>query len=353
MMINRKINGVGLIELLIALVISSLSLVAVVQLFIQTKVSYVSNEAITRLQENGRFGIQMMARDIRSADFWGCMPTRDGDAGLNIDPLIANLVDSGGGAVTLYDDAIFGVDGGTGAAIAGSTQQPDTLTIISAQTARAYPLAANKVESGDPVPFTVEGDSGIDQGDLVMVGECTHAQIFQVTNEPDPTPVPSGERVAILQHATGGVTGNPNPRNATNQLERPFTDKAMVYPRMRTVTYSVGPDGTSPLNALLRNGQPIVTGVENLQIQYGLDTDGDSVVDRYVPANNVADFAQVMSIRIGLLVRSPDARNETAADYNLLGQSVAAASITAEANNLFPSRRVYTQTIAFRNREQY
>jgi type IV pilus assembly protein PilW len=159
----------------------------------------------------------------------------------------------------------------------------------------------------------------------------------------------------VLQHATGGVSGNPNPRNASNQLERPFTEKAMIYPRVRTVTYSIGNDTASGLSALLRNGQPIVTGVENMQIQYGLDPDGDGVVDQYVSANDVADFSAVASIRVGLLVRSPDARNESASGYVFFDASnpVNASSITVEAgdNNLFPSRRVYTQTIAFRNRQ--
>lgn len=355
-----KQSGIGLIELLVALVISSLVLLAVVQLFIQTKISYVSNESLTRLQENGRFAIQMIARDIRSADYWGCLPQVTGNAALNVSPLVANLVDSGGNPVTAYNSGINpgvanGGESGTGTGPAGATQLPDTITLVSAQTANNYPVAAT-AQGTDAVSFTVTGDSGIDAGDLVMIGECTHAQIIQVTNEPDPSTIPSGERVAMLQHSTTDPVGNPNPNNASASLQYTFTENAIVYPRVRNITYSIddGSGTVSGLPGLMRNGAEVASGIENMQIQYGLDTDSDGVVNQYVSGNSVGDFEQVISIRIALVVRSPDARNGNAASYKLMGEgstgTVNAASITPDANGLYPDRRVYTQTIALRNR---
>ena len=51
--------------------------------------------------------------------------------------------------------------------------------------------------------------------------------------------------------------------------------------------------------------QEIIPGVENMQVQRGIDTDGDNVVDRYVdPEFPGTAGSKVISLRLWLLVRS-------------------------------------------------
>jgi type IV pilus assembly protein PilW len=77
-----------------------------------------------------------------------------------------------------------------------------------------------------------------------------------------------------------------------------------------TVTnqYAVSTDasGVSHLvcNTANDNGQPLAEGVEDMQILYGLDVGGNGVPDRYVDADNVGDWSQVVSIQVALLVSS-------------------------------------------------
>ena len=91
----------------------------------------------------------------------------------------------------------------------------------------------------------------------------------------------------------------------------------------------------------------LIEGIENMQILYGADTNADNAPDYYVPAGTVGlNMAQVVSIRISLLVRTID--DNLAAQtllYNFNG-----------VNNIDPGdrriRRVFTSTIALRNRLQ-
>ena len=69
---RRSQCGFSLIELMISLVISLFMLAVVGQLFITNKAVYTQNNSLARLQENGRFAMEFLVRDLRQADFWGC-----------------------------------------------------------------------------------------------------------------------------------------------------------------------------------------------------------------------------------------------------------------------------------------
>jgi type IV pilus assembly protein PilW len=95
----------------------------------------------------------------------------------------------------------------------------------------------------------------------------------------------------------------------------------------------------------------VVQGVENLQLLYGEDnTAGDSVTNatRYVTADNVTDWDNVVSVRIGIIVnsQSPVATSNDDVAYTLLGQT----PIAAGADHM--RRRAYTTTAVVRNRMQ-
>lgn len=77
---NSRTRGFTLIEMMVALAISTLLLMGVVALFISSRASYETTEQLSRIQENGRFSLDQFATDIRSAGFQGCArgttPTR-------------------------------------------------------------------------------------------------------------------------------------------------------------------------------------------------------------------------------------------------------------------------------------
>lgn len=62
-------RGLTLVEILVALTISAFLIAGVIQLFVGSKQTYRGHDALSRIQENGRFAIDTMARDIRMAGY--------------------------------------------------------------------------------------------------------------------------------------------------------------------------------------------------------------------------------------------------------------------------------------------
>ncbi|MCU9946814.1 PilW family protein [Pseudomonas sp. PDM13] len=58
-------RGLSIIELMVALVLSLILLTGVIQVFLSTKQTYATNDAMSHLQENGRFALEFIARNAR------------------------------------------------------------------------------------------------------------------------------------------------------------------------------------------------------------------------------------------------------------------------------------------------
>lgn len=67
---TRYQRGLTLVEILVAMVISAFLIAGVIQIFISSKQTYRSYDALSRIQENGRFALETMSRDIRAAGYY-------------------------------------------------------------------------------------------------------------------------------------------------------------------------------------------------------------------------------------------------------------------------------------------
>jgi len=95
-----------------------------------------------------------------------------------------------------------------------------------------------------------------------------------------------------------------------------FTDHATDgLPSLRRVDLVNGPKVED---------QVILPGVENMQIQFGVDTNKDRSVDQYVNADQVADWTKVYSARVWVLVRTKtvDKTIDTSQTFTMAGNSV-------------------------------
>jgi type IV pilus assembly protein PilW len=135
---NQK--GLSLIELMIAITLSIFIVAAMISLFVNSKQNYRMNENMSRLQENARFAVSFLSRDIRMADYRACV-TED-------------RLPNGSGL-----PAIAGQDGTAGA--------PDTITVRWQSNACGIALAPETTvfsiqtgASGSPALFrSVNGDA--------------------------------------------------------------------------------------------------------------------------------------------------------------------------------------------------
>ena len=348
-------RGIGIIELLVALALGSIVSIAVVNLFVQSKAGYVQRENVSRLQENGRYALQLLTRAVRSADYWGCIPTFKDNASRVIKDVSIAIT-----GLTNPAEGVIATDGAAGANDAGYPTLTDTITVSGIQGGRTFPIPAGMGmltgESAITIDVGALTITGIQQNDLLVVSDCSNADVFQVTNNVDAT-VTGG--LATIQHAVAA----PSPfANANPWLSNNYGPDASVYSGfVADVQYTIVDDDhdgdpTTPVIPTLARQvgatpTPLVPGVENIQVVFGVDTDGDNQPNRYEnPADvvGIADWESVVTARISILVRSPDARNDTGYSYTMEGNTI--TPTTADAIGKFPSRRVFSTTVNLRNR---
>lgn len=115
------------------------------------------------------------------------------------------------------------------------------------------------------------------------------------------------------------VGGTPNTRNNSDTLRIRFQGEGGVHNCRGTAVGTVGDpqetgfelyvneDDTLVCHVFGGDSQPLVENVERFEVRYGLDTDDEVGVDRYISDLGGADPTEVRSIRVQLLLRSPDA----------------------------------------------
>jgi type IV pilus assembly protein PilW len=67
-----RARGVSLVELMIALALSAFLLLGLAQVFAASRAAYQTAEALGRVQENGRVGLDFVSRDLRMSGHMGC-----------------------------------------------------------------------------------------------------------------------------------------------------------------------------------------------------------------------------------------------------------------------------------------
>jgi len=319
---SKNQTGMTLVELMVAMTLSLVILAGVIQVFISSKQSYRLNDAMSRVQENGRFAINFLVKDIRMAGFYGCASGTTPTNHVNS----AGSYDYGG-------PPIEGTDGASGTA--------DTLIIRAATPSDILLTASMPLVSAD---LKTTSPSGLAEGDIIMVSDCASSDVMQITGPSGTGPSDTGNVV----HNTGVGT----PGNATKNLSKAYGTDAVVM-KMNEFTYSIQ-TGASGQPALFRNNNngtamELVEGVDNMQILYGVDTDADSnkVANIYSDATTVDaanNWNNVVSVRISLLLQTID-DNVASSEIDYFYNGVNNSPTTGRK-----LRRVFTTTINVRNR---
>ena len=89
---KRGQAGLSLVELMIAMVIGLVLMTGVLQIFLGSKRVYTTQDALSRIQENGRLAVDFLSRDTRMAGYAGCASGANSSLhnGLNINPSTAS-----------------------------------------------------------------------------------------------------------------------------------------------------------------------------------------------------------------------------------------------------------------------
>ena len=361
-------HGISLIETLLALVLSSIISILVVQSFSQSKFLYLDGESRARAQENGRYAMQLLTKAIRSADYWGCIPSLEADTEGKVSWPSHAVLNNVHGLAQL--EGIKGREGDH-TATPSFPHHPDTLTISSLVSNRTYPLQVSlSAGHSDDIIINLQhaNDTTIKANDLAMISDCVNAQIFQITNNVnqsiDNSTTPHTARLAH------GVTPHPDFHTPYHNLDSTIgysfraAQSMLFHGQIVSQTFTIEPhydhDGsstTAALPCLMRalNNDPwqcVATHVESLQLHYGEDltVPADFHADRYVSAQAVDDWTKVVSVKVSLLVRSDQARNTQAVGFDLDDIRVDIEQIAPASNGLFYSYTPISSTITLRNR---
>lgn len=357
--LHSRQKGLTLIELMIAVVLGLLLVTGVIKIFTGNNQTYRVTEAHSRLQDNARFALDILSKDVRSAGFSGCRPVGKIE--------IISIANAPMPVLMEPDNIIGGNEftdpgwtpnllGALGAVVAGT----DVITMQHAVSCGAT-LTSGMDNADGPIPV-FSNSCGIKINDPLMISDCTHAHIFRATDVSTASGIEHSLANLVLDpKIIGNSTVNFCTTNASDAAGNCLTDKKYNYDSevykfastsyfIRLSTAGGGPSlwkfdhgravagGVNPIE--------IIEGIENMQIVYGLDTNDDDTVDNYQTANmiNNAQWEQVVSARISLLAQTIE-NNLTTSDQNVIynGQSV-----TGDGK----LRRVFTSTISIRNRVQ-
>jgi len=360
-------RGVTLVELMVALALALVLTAGFIQVFLSNRISYAFNEGMSRIQENGRFALDTLNFRIRMAGYVGC---------LSEVPLFNNL-NAAGDLAFDFEEAIAGFEAngtGAGATFAAASSNPANSSAAGNWTPSLPAELVNRVVPGSDVivvrnfsagahalrsPFSdgdvvyVEADPGAYVvGDVAVASDCQKASIFQVTDV-----APGGTGINLSHAAAGASPGN---ATVTWNTDQSYTAGAELA-RGETWVYFVGaPAGGGPpalfqgrLRVDTSSGsaglvyEEIADSVETMQVLYGLDVNDDDRVDEYrtAAAIGAAEWADVVTVRIGLLMRSPD---EYGAETDTSTYAVNETIFNPVDDRRV--RQVFTTTVALRNR---
>lgn len=383
---HRRAAGLSLVELMVAMLIGIILVLGMVQVFAASRAAYSLSEGMGRVQENGRFALDFLQRDIRMAGHFGCV--NDQAHMRNAPVSLATTFAAHPGLDFL--SSIQGYEA-NGTAPGDELDIPDVLATGGNDYDPALPAeiaaaTANRVDGSDilvlrflapeGVPVTAIGGtpdtpifsfdparweilrSGVENPGLFGVADCLNSVVFQA---------------AAVNAGAGTVSaGSASPINAAPAFTKLFTAGQANLHRAESVVYYIGvTDGrpslyrvrftAAPNGGLDTQSQELLEGVENMQLLYGQDRQLDpdepptGFIDRQLDAGGVeasvatpADaWRRVGAVQLGLLAVSPQravsAQAEDANRLNALG-----VEYTTPDDGRY--RAVYQSTVALRNR---
>ncbi|MBU2863875.1 PilW family protein [Reinekea forsetii] len=278
---NRiKQAGLTLVELLIAVALSAVIIIGLTQVFLSNREAFNLSESMARVQENGRFAMNVITEAIRSSGNYGCIPWYSPEID-NIHSQVTNNEINGFDAVTIAT--------GEGAGIVNGINAPDQLDVLRI--------------IGDPVPIQsidyatnlITTDWAIDdvsENDLLLVSNCL-----------------VGDYIRAGANTVGTVI-----EDDTGNLREGLYDRAdqeNTVAKVERLSFVVNAAGELELTVNLNSPNAalptaLVGGIENLQFRYGVDLDDNFVPDYIDDYANIpaADRANIIAIEVNLLVAS-------------------------------------------------
>lgn len=301
---------------MVSLTLALLILGGLVTLFSNTSVARGEIDKTSRQIENGRFAMQTLSDEIRHAGYFGALA--------NAPAVPANMPDPCSTAVSVGTPDV-GIGQGIGLPVQGYAGQPtlaamtailscldaaagyrpNTAVLVVRRVSTATPMTPAAVASAAAGSFYLQtsGCAGDANPYVLDTGSGTFS--LHAKNSTTPclplTSAPAGPISPLFVHIYFVSTCSQVDCTAAGADNSPTLKRVDITPGFATVT-------------------PIVDGIENIQFEYGLDSDGDGVPDGYTRTTTApppapspstplfpatpAEWSNVVSVRVHLLARN-------------------------------------------------
>jgi type IV pilus assembly protein PilW len=372
---HKTQTGLSLIELLIAMVLGLSLATGVVQIYVGTSTTERDQDARLRIQENGRFALNFLGNETRMAGYLGCQGSIQGSSvnnTLNGPPATlqpgtgiqgweadgtapGEINNSAANVATVSSATAEWATGGAGFNI------PDVQAVPNSDIVRLWGGWGNSGtvsdvdnSGADPI-IQAEASVGIAANDFLIISDCEQVDFVQACAV---APTGGAATTVDITLSTACAPGNVGTAFVTSVAP------AEVI-RLEGSLYYVGKrdnDANNPpslFRSVLANdgtagpGEELIEGVESMQLLYGVNTDQDirATVDTYLTADNVTNWDEVISVRVALLLQSPeDGTVPSPQPYIFDGVTYDGGAGNGELPVDERVRRVFTTTISLRNR---
>jgi type IV pilus assembly protein PilW len=304
-------QGFSLVELMVSLVLGGLIIAAVGTVYLGSRQSFRTQDAMARMQEGARYAFEALSVDLRQVGF-GCGTVN------------AGAVDetAGGWYKNLFTGPLRGYKDGSGSPYAADdVDDTDAIWVLRADKANETVITA---------PGTTDAAHGIGPGGLFVVTDVYSDASVYVASAASGTTYTLGAGTICT---TGLV-----PDSAGFHV-LPLSAH-FYYIRNNATTGEPGLYRQTLLADGTTEAQEMVEGVEDMEITYGEDItppgstaecpEDNCIADVYVDADGVTNWNRVVAVRLKLFMRSPETNVGTGGDGRL--------------------HKSFTTTIAVRNR---
>lgn len=320
-MSSKQQEGMTLVELMVAMVIGLLIALAAAAALLVSRQGFTAVDASSQLRDNGRFIQSLLQRLGVQAGFKDARYVTDTAAK-------SNTTATG---TSNPEPSVYGINN-------ASRVQADAWNEFSARTAGQLGYGSDIVVLRYQTSTATELDASSD-GTMI---DCAGVS-------PPGVATSASDRIVSILHVSTGPDGEP------------------------TLMCSRSNSGAAPFDA-----QPLVSGVENFQVLYGVDGVGpnntvvppagveDSIPDRYLRADQLtvagndpatyANWRRVRSMRIGVVIRGAagsaiDRTSQTFYPLGITKGSAGGAVGSAFADSTNDPGTVFTPTVDGRMRQ--
>jgi type IV pilus assembly protein PilW len=326
-------QGFSLIELMIAMSLSLLLMLGVYKIFAIQKHGFELIGALNDREDNAQLAMKILSDGIRMADHWGGVDSSKVQAIYGSLSAFPGACDSNW--VFNASEGIYGVEGQS-----------------SVQSLKGLPINCLKnqdyLENSDLL--TLRFGSSHEYFYESEIDNKRFQKRYFLRSQ-------SGKAAIIFQAKSLALAQQALPDEGFHYNMLFHSSLYFLRPCLKNTSGCV--EGDSVLARLMLMGdryiqEALVEGIEQMQLEYGVDDDQDNLVDRYLLANNISDWQSVLSVRVYLLVRSYLA--DGAIDDK--GKVYVMNSSGSQSDNVYQvpeslryyTRKLYQSEVSIRNR---